>query len=87
MYIEFLLSGLNVKNVSQAFIDKCRQRMPLAIIGRCLIKETLAGFILPSEYKGKYAINDDELHSTRVEDKHCNNTLTRRDSEEMQHSW
>ena len=109
MYIEFLLSGLNVKDVGQAFIDKCRQRMPLAILGKCSIKETLAGFILPPEYTGVYAVDisnqqevrpvenqvhrktalsiDDELHSTRVEHKHYNNTPHSRDSAEIQHSW
>ena len=74
MYTEFLLSGLNVKDVGQAFIDKCRQRMPLAILGKCSIKETLAGFILPSAYTGVYAVN-------------YNNTPHSRDSEEILHSW
>jgi hypothetical protein len=96
MYIEFLLSGLNVKDVGQAFIDKCRQRMPLAILGQCSIKETLAGFILPSAYTGVYNISnqqevrpsiDDELRSTRMEHKHYNNTPHSRDSEEILHSW
>ena len=54
MYIEFLLLGLNVKDVHQDFIDKCRQRMPLAVLGNCSIKQTLEGFILPSEYNGVY---------------------------------
>ena len=54
MYIEFLLLGLNVKDVHQDFIDKCRQRIPLAVLGNCSIKKTLVGFILPSEYNGVY---------------------------------
>jgi len=54
MYIEFLLLGLNVKYVYQDFIDKCRQRMPLAVLGKCSIKKTLEGFIPPSEYNGVY---------------------------------
>ena len=54
MYIDFLLLGLNVKDVYQDFIDKCRQRMPLAVLGNCSIKKTLEGFILPSEYNGVY---------------------------------
>lgn len=54
MYTEFLLSGLNVMDVKQDFINKCRQRMPLAILGKCPIIETLEGFTLPREYQGVY---------------------------------
>ena len=54
MYVEFLLSGLNVKEIRQDFINKCRQRMPLAILGKCSIIETLEGFILPNVYQGVY---------------------------------
>lgn len=54
MYTEFLLSGLNVMDVEQNFINKCRQRMPLAILGKYTIIETLEGFTLPREYQGVY---------------------------------
>jgi len=51
-------------DVKQAFINKCRQRMPLAILGKCSIKETtLAEFNLPPEYQGEYAVSNAIQHS------------------------
>ena len=58
MYFEFLLSGHSVKVVNQDFIVKCRQRMPLAILGKCqIIDTTLEGFTYPSKYQGIYTVD------------------------------
>jgi len=61
MYADLLSSGdkLTEMTFGQGFIDKCRQRMPLALLSHCSIKDTLLqNYILPRAYAPPIENND-----------------------------
>jgi hypothetical protein len=54
----------------QGIIDKCRERMPLAILGKCSLEDTLCDHLPPTieEYREiiqSKAVNDDDSDETK----------------------